>query len=111
MARRVSVLDDSWLVHDGWLAKQSDQPFCKDALAHLHWIQHALSIPIPVRQAGERMRTAVIRNDSTPLRTDPIGHAGINVIYLSPNLPLRAGQSLASLLGISSRYQFVAAAN
>ena len=71
MARRVSVLDDSWLVHDVWLAKQSDQPFCEDALAHLRWIQHALSMPLPGRQTSERLSTTVTSNDSAPLRTGP----------------------------------------
>ena len=78
-ARRAVALAD-----ESWLAKQSDQPFRGDALAHLRRIQQDLSLPLSIRQAAERLSTAVIRKDSDPFTTDPIGDARIILAYLTP---------------------------
>jgi hypothetical protein len=51
--RAVAVADETWL------AKQSDQPFRGDALAHLRRIQQDLSLPLSMREAAERMSTPV----------------------------------------------------
>ena len=77
-ARRAVALAD-----DVWLAKQSDQPFHADALAHLRRIQQDLSVPLSIREAAERLSTSVTRQDSDPFTTDPIGDARIIIAYLT----------------------------
>ncbi|MBA3967080.1 MAG: hypothetical protein H0X47_15170 [Nitrospirales bacterium] len=79
-ARRAVALAD-----DVWLPKQSDQTFRGGALAHLRRIQQDLSMPIPIRQAAERLSTTLTRKDSAPFTTDPIGDARIILAYLTPN--------------------------
>lgn len=79
-ARRAVALAD-----ESWLAKQSDQTFGGDALAHLQRIQQDLSMPLPIRQAAERLSTTVTRKNSAPFTTDPIGDARIIIAYLTPN--------------------------
>jgi hypothetical protein len=76
-ARRAVALAD-----DVWLAKQSDQPFRGDALAHLRRIQQDLSVPLSIREAAVRLSTAVTQKDSAPFSTDPIGDAKIIIAYL-----------------------------
>lgn len=73
------------LAQNVWLAKQSDQTFRGDALAHLRRIQQDLSIPFPIRQPAERLSTTVTRKDSAPFTTDPIGDARIILAYLTLN--------------------------
>lgn len=99
-ARRAVTLAD-----EAWLAKQSDQPIGGDVMAHLRRIQQDHSLPLSIREAAERLSTAVTRKGSAPFTTDPIGDARIFIAYLSQDLPLRAGQSLGSLLRIRSRYE------
>jgi hypothetical protein len=70
------------LADEVWLAKQSNQPFRGDALAHLRRIQQDLSLPLSIREAAERLSTTVIRKDSAPFTTDPIGDARIIIAYL-----------------------------
>jgi hypothetical protein len=79
-ARRVVALADNY-----WLAKQSEQPFSEDAMGHLRRIQQNLSLPLLIRQAAERLGTAVTRKDSAPFTTDPIGDARIIMAYLTPD--------------------------
>jgi uncharacterized protein (UPF0147 family) len=105
-ARRAVALAD-----DAWLGTRSNQPFRGDAMAHLRRIQQDLSMPLPIREAAERLCTAITRKDSGPFTTEPIGDARIIIAYLSQDLPLRAGQSLGSLLRIRSRYECFAQAN
>ncbi len=71
------------LADEAWLAKQSDQPFRGDSLAHLRRIQQDLSLPLSVREAAERLSTTVTRKDSAPFTTDPIGDARIITTYLT----------------------------
>jgi len=77
--RAVAPVDDVWLV------KQSEQPFSGDAMGHLRRIQQNLSLPLLIRQAAERLGTAVTRKDSAPFTTDPIGDARIIIAYLTPD--------------------------
>jgi hypothetical protein len=69
-ARRAVALAD-----ETWLGNRSDQHFRGDALGHLRRIQQDLSLPLPIRQAAERLSTTVTRKDSAPFTTDPIGDA------------------------------------
>lgn len=77
-ARRAVALAD-----DAWLAKQSEQSFRGDALAHLRRIQQDLSLPLSIRQAAVRLSTAVTQKDSSLFSTDPIGDARIIIAYLT----------------------------
>ncbi|MDH5574987.1 MAG: hypothetical protein OEY80_05850, partial [Nitrospirota bacterium] len=79
-ARRAVALAD-----DAWLTNRSDQLFRGDALAHLRRIQQDHSLPVFVRDAAERLSTAVTQKDSAPFSTDPIGDARIIIAYLSQN--------------------------
>jgi hypothetical protein len=71
-ARRAVALAD-----DVWLAKQSDRPFRGDALAHFCRIQQDLPLPLPIRQAVERLSTPDTRRDSYPFPTDFVGDSRI----------------------------------
>jgi len=73
------------LADDAWLAKRSDQTFRGDALAHLRRIQQDHSLPVFVRDAAERLSTAVTHKDAAPFSTDPVGDARIIIAYFSPN--------------------------
>ena len=71
------------LADEVWLAKQSEQSFRGDAMAHLRRIQQDLSLPPTVREAAERLSTTITRKDSAPFTTDPIGDARIITAYLT----------------------------
>ncbi len=77
-ARRAVALAD-----EAWLAQHAPQAFRGDALAHLRRIQGDSSLPSDVREAAERLSTAVTRKDSAPFSTDPIGDARIIIAYLT----------------------------
>lgn len=77
-ARRAVALAD-----ETWLADRSDQTFRGDAMAHLRRIQQDHSLPVSVRDAAERLSTAVSRKDSAPFSTDPIGDARIIIGHLA----------------------------
>lgn len=77
-ARRAVALAD-----EAWLAKQSDGSFRGDAMAHLRRIQQDHLLPVSVRDAAERLSTAVTQKDSAPFSTDPIGDAGIIIGFLT----------------------------
>lgn len=71
------------IAYEGWVAKQSDQSFRGDAMAHLRRIQQDHSLPVSVRDAAERLSTAVTQKDSAPFSTDPIGDARIIISSLT----------------------------
>jgi len=71
------------LADDVWLAKHSVPPIRGDALAHLRRIQQDSSLPSHVREAAERLFTAVTQKASAPFSTDPIGDARIIIGYLT----------------------------
>jgi hypothetical protein len=77
-ARRAVALAD-----DIRLAKQPGQPFRGDAMAHLRRIQEDTSLPPFIREAAERLSTAVTHKDSAPFSTDPIGDAQSIIMYLT----------------------------
>ncbi|MGD9852662.1 MAG: hypothetical protein AB7T38_15500 [Nitrospirales bacterium] len=68
---------------EAWLAKQSDRPFRGDAMAHLRRIQQDTSLPVSVRDAAERLSTAIHQKDSAPFSKDPIGDARIIINHLT----------------------------
>ena len=80
---RVCVRRAVALADEIWLAKQSDQFFRGDAMAHLRRIQQDHSLPVSIRDAAERLSTAVSRQDSAPFSTDPIDDARIIINHLT----------------------------
>lgn len=69
-ARRAVALAD-----DAWLAQQASPSWSGDALAHLRRIQQDVSFPLSVRQAAERLTTAVTQKHAAPFSADPVGDA------------------------------------
>ena len=67
---------------DQWLARHSVQAPRMDAMGHLRGIQADQSVPVFIRQAAERLTTAVTRRDSGRFTVDPIGDARLIIAYL-----------------------------
>lgn len=78
-ARRAVALAD-----ETWLARQSRQPWAGDAMAHLRRIQEDELLPVLVRQAAERLRTAVTRQQTASFTTNPISDAKIILECVMP---------------------------
>ena len=71
------------LATEAWLARLPVPPWRGDAMEHLRRIQQDASLPLPVRQAAERLSTTVTRRHSAPFTTDPIGDARAIIAYLT----------------------------
>ncbi len=78
-ARRAVALAD-----EAWLVQQAQPVWSGDAMAHLRRIQQEASFPSAVRQAAERLTTAVTRRQTAPFTTDPVGDAEIIIDCLMP---------------------------
>lgn len=78
-ARRVVALAD-----EAWLARQSRPPWTGDAMAHLRRIHENELLPVLVRQAAERLTTAVTRQQTAPFTTNPISDAKIILECVMP---------------------------
>lgn len=76
-ARRAVALAD-----EAWLAQQASPSWSGDAMAHLRRIQQEVSFPSSVRQAAERLTTAVTQTHTAPFTTDPIGDANTVIAFL-----------------------------
>ena len=66
-----------------WLAGGGEPRWRGDAMEHLRRIQHEQSIPVPVRQAAERLATAVSRRQDAPFTSDAIEDANIIISHLT----------------------------
>jgi hypothetical protein len=73
------------LVAEAWLAGLPDPLWRGDAMEQLRQIQRHASLPLPVRQAAERLTTAVPRRHTAPFTTDPLGDARVIIEYLAAN--------------------------
>jgi uncharacterized protein (UPF0147 family) len=51
-------------------------------MAHLRHIQQDASLPLPIRQAAERLTTPVTRQHTAPFTTDPVADARLIIAYL-----------------------------
>ena len=71
------------LASEGWLERRATNVGRCDAMAHLRRIHEDDSLPATIRQAAERLITAVTRRDSAPFTSDPIGDARIIIAYLT----------------------------
>ena len=52
-------------------------------MAQLRRIQQHVTVPLPVRQAAERLTTAVTRRHDAPFTTDPISDASLIISHLT----------------------------
>jgi len=68
---------------ESWLAREAEPRWRGDAMEHLRRIQQEQSIPVPVRQAAERLATAVTRRHDAPFTVDPIRDANIIIAHLT----------------------------
>lgn len=73
------------LVTEAWLAGLPDPLWRGDAMEHLRQIQQHASLPLPVRQAAERLSTGVPRRHAAPFTTNPLADAKIIIGYLAAN--------------------------
>jgi hypothetical protein len=68
---------------EAWLARLPVRRWGGDAMEHLRQIQQEASFPLPIRQAAERLSTAVPQRDSAPFTTDPTTEARLIIAHLS----------------------------
>lgn len=73
------------LVTEAWLADLPDLRWRGDAMEHLRQIQRLASLPLPVRQAAERLSTAVPQRQAAPFTIDPLADARVIIEYLAAN--------------------------
>ena len=71
------------LAVEAWLARSTDAFRPCDAMEHLRRIQQHMAFPSAVRQAAERLTTAVTRRHEAPFTSDPIGDARLIVGHLA----------------------------
>lgn len=68
---------------EAWLARLPLPRWHGDAMAHLRQIHQDTSFPLPIRQAAERLRTSVTRQNAAPFTTDPAADARLIITHLS----------------------------
>lgn len=73
------------LVTEAWLAGLPNPLWRGDAMEHLRQIQQHALLPLPVRQAAERLSTGVPRRHAAPFTTDPLADARVIIAYLAGN--------------------------
>lgn len=71
------------LATDVWLARLPIPLLRGDAMAQLRQIQQNASLPLPIRQAAERLSTPVTRRHTAPFTTDPVADAILIINHLS----------------------------
>ena len=71
------------LATEAWLARRPYPPWHGDAMEHLRHIQQDGSLPLPIREAAERLSTPVTREHTAPFTTDPIADARLIIAYLN----------------------------
>ncbi|MGC3975960.1 MAG: gluconokinase [Nitrospira sp.] len=68
---------------EAWSASRGEPITRVDVMAHLHRIQQQDTFPSSVRQAAERLTTAVTRRHDAPFTTDPISDASLIIAHLT----------------------------
>lgn len=68
---------------EAWLARFPERLWCGDAMEHLRQIQQHEAFPLAVRQAAERLSTAVTRRHEAPFTNDPISDANLIIGHLA----------------------------
>ena len=71
------------LATEGWLERLPVQRWRGDAMEYLRRIQQDASLPLPIRQAAERLSTTVTQRQSAPFTTDPISDARLIIAHFS----------------------------
>jgi hypothetical protein len=71
------------LATEAWLEPRPNRAPRGDAMEHLRQIQQDASLPLPVRQAAERLSTKVTQRHSAPFTTDPIRDARLIIAHFS----------------------------
>ena len=71
------------LAAESWLARSAKPPGRGDVMDHLRRIQQDAAFPISVRQAAERLSTAVTKRQAAPFTVDPISDANIVIAQLA----------------------------
>lgn len=71
------------LAAESWLARLAEPLWRGDAMEHLRRIQQHASFPLSVREAAERLTTAVTRRQEEPFTSDPIRDARLIIEYLT----------------------------
>jgi gluconokinase len=90
--RAVAAAVESWSANRGELQGQAD------AMACLRCIQQQETWPLSVRQAAERLTTAVTRRRTAPFTTDPISDASLIISHLAADAS-SGGRSSGSVAG------------
>ncbi|MCW5799118.1 MAG: gluconokinase [Nitrospira sp.] len=93
--RAVAVAAESWAAGRGEPTRQAD------TMAQLRRIQQQGIFPLPVRQAAERLTTAVTRRHDAPFTTDPISDASLIISYLAADTSSK-GPSSAVTPGVAT---------
>ena len=78
--RAVALAAEAWLVRSGRSLRRGD------AMEHLRRIQQQEAFPLVVRQAAERLTTAVTKRHEAPFTSDPIGDARLIVRHLAASV-------------------------
>ncbi len=73
------------LATEAWLERLPVKKWRGDAMEYLRQIQQDSSFPLPIRQAAERLSTAVPKQHAAPFTTDPIGDARVIIAHLNAN--------------------------
>jgi len=74
------------LVTEAWLAGLPHPLWRGDAMEHLRQIQRHASLPLPVREAAERLTTTIPRRYAAPFTIDPLADARVIIEYLAANI-------------------------
>ena len=73
------------LATEAWLERLPVKKWRGDAMEYLRQIQQDSSFPLPIRQAAERLSTAVPKQHTAPFTADPIGDARLIIAHLNAN--------------------------
>ncbi len=73
------------LATEAWLERLPVKKWRGDAMEYLRQIQQDSSFPLPIREAAERLSTAVPKQHAAPFTTDPIGDARLIIAHLNAN--------------------------
>lgn len=72
---------------EAWSAGRGEPPEPADAMAHLRRIRQQATFPLSVREAAERLITAVTRRHEAPFTADPISDASVIISHLVAATP------------------------
>ncbi len=71
------------LAAESWSARLAEPRWRGDAMDHLRRIQQHASFPLSIREAAERLSTAVTKRHAAPFTSDPISDANLIIAHLA----------------------------